>query len=217
MVSAIYYKYNYTTSDIAKILNMKHSTVRADLSKGRNIIKHKYKRVTIVVFFLCLAVLTTVGAISIISYIKSLFETNSIGEDNAGVLNAIENLDLYQQIDMNYIDLGEGNKIKAEYILMDEMNLYMIFDYISENDISKFSNITLADLKIMDENGNVICDNDNSFSKQYTNYIGNKTIENDKTHIKFLVYMYSSSFPISKTEIIDSFNDDQLLNKKSNI
>lgn len=199
----LYYEDNYTTSDIAKILNMNESTVRANLSKGRQKIHHKYKSVTFIIFFICLAILTTVGAITLISYIKGLFETSSIGEENSGVLNAIENLDWYQKLDMDYIDLGNGNKIKAEYVLLDEMNLYIIFDYTSQSDISKFSDITLADLKITDENGNVICDNDNVFLEQYAKYIGNKTIENDKQHIKFLIYIYSNSFPTSKTLNMD--------------
>ena len=195
----LYYEYHYSTSDIAKILNMNESTVRADLSKGRQKLKHKYKSLTFVIFFICLAVLTTVGAVCLIDYIKGLFETRSIGEKNDGILNSIENLDWYQQVDMDYIDLGKGNKIKVDYVLMDEMNLYMIFDYISETDISNFDNITLSDLKITDENGDLICYNDNAFLEQYAKYIGNKTIEHDKNHIKFLQYMYANSFPVSKS------------------
>ena len=127
---------------------MSENTIKSELSRGRQKIRKSFKQASIIILILCLLVTTSVIAISIISYIKSLFDVNSVGAKNDGVLMAIENLDWYQQVEMSYIDLGNGYKIKAEYLLIDEMNLYLVFDFQSEEDISKFNNISISDLKL---------------------------------------------------------------------
>lgn len=127
---------------------------------------------------------------------------------------AIENLDWYQQVDMSYIDLGNGYKIKFDYLLIDEMNLYLVLDFESENDISKFKNISLSNLKITNENNITICDRGNMIPEQVQLAIGDKLIEKDEHHMKSLIYMYTDSFPISKTLNI-SFSEIALYTKKS--
>lgn len=100
---------------------------------------------------------------------------------------------------MDYIDLGNGYKISADYLLMDEMNLYIVFDIASEEDVSKITDVLFPDLKIVDESGNVICDTTNMFSNQYSKISSVKVIEHENHNIKALVYMYTDSFPKSKT------------------
>ncbi len=119
---------------------------------------------------------------------------------------AIENLDWYQQIDMDYKDLGDGYKIKIEHLLMDEMCLYMIFDLESDKDISKYTDVSLPDLKVLNENNNVICDKNSMVDEQYAQRYGCKFIEGNSRHMKFLVYMYADSFPISKVLNVDFSN-----------
>jgi len=127
---------------------------------------------------------------------------------------AIENLDWYQQVDMQYIDLGNGNKIKLDYLLMDEMNLYLVFDFQSEENIGKFNNISLYDLKITNENNEIICDRGNMVPDQVQMAIGDRLIEKDNNNMKSLIYMYTDSFPSSKTLNI-SFSNITLYTKKS--
>ena len=127
---------------------------------------------------------------------------------------AIENLDWYQQVDMQYIDLGNGNKIKLDYLLMDEMNLYLVFDFQSEENIGKFNNISLYDLKITNENNEIICDRGNMVPDQVQMAIGDRLIEKDNNNMKSLIYMYTDSFPSSKTLNI-SFSNITLYPKKS--
>ena len=148
---------------------------------------------------LCFLIVGVVSAITFISYLKRAVSTEDVGVNNDGVLMAIENLDWYQQIDMDYKDLGDGYKIKMEHLSMDEMCLYMIFDLQSEKDIHKLTDVSLSDLRIIDENSNLICDKSNMNVEQYAQVFGSKLIENDKHHIRFLVYMYTDSFPVSKT------------------
>lgn len=208
----LYYKDELTIKEISKKLNMSENTIKSELSRGRQKIRNSFKQVSIIIVILCLLVTTSVIAISIISYIKSLFDLNSVGAKNDGVLMAIENLDWYQQVDMSYIDLGNGAKIKFDYLLMDEMNLYLVLDFEAENDISKFDNISLNDLKIVNENNEVICDRENVLFDQTKKILGDKLIESDSHHMKSLIYMYTDTFPISKSLDI-SFSEITLYTK----
>lgn len=209
----LYYKDELTIKEISKKLNINQNTIKSELSRGRNKIKKSFKNVSIIILILCLFITTSVIAISIIGYIKDLFETNSIGAKNDGLLMAIENLDWYQQIDMQYIDLGNGYKIKFDYLSLDEMNLYLVLEFESETDISKFNNISLNDLKITNENNEVICDRKNVLSDQAKRTIGDKLIENDSHHMQSLIYMYTDAFPPSKTLNI-SISEITLYRKK---
>ncbi len=210
----LFYKDQFTVKEISKKLNMSENTIKSELSRGRQKIRNSFKKVSVIIILLCLLVTTSVIAISIISYIKSLFNITSVGAKNDGVLMAIENFDWYQQVDMSYIDLGNGYKIKVDYILIDEMNLYIVFDFQSEESISKFSNISLPDLKITNETNTIICDRGNLVPNQSQITLGDKLIEKDSNHMKTLIYMYTYNLPISTTLNI-SFSEITLYTRKS--
>lgn len=191
-------KKDLTYKQIATKLNMNENTVkyyaRTRLSKLRDMLSKR----TAIIFIICFLIAGVVSAITIISYLKKAVSTKDVGVNNDGVLMAIENLDWYQQVDMDYKDLGDGYKIKMNYLLMDEMCLYMIFDLESEKDISKYTDVSLTDLRIVDENGNVICDKSDMDVGQCAQRLGCKLIKSDKYHFSFLVYMYAENFPVSK-------------------
>lgn len=193
----LYHIERLTTRQISKMINMNENTIKTHLRRSNEKIRRRFTRQTLFILVLCLVVLGSVAAITFINYIKGLFETGSVGVNNDGVLMAIENMDWYQQVDMDYIDLGNGNKLKVDYISLDEMSLYMIMDFESEEDISKYDEIYFDDLKIANEKGDVICDMGNEFAEQGRLNIGDKTIENSAHHIKFLFYAYIDSMPIS--------------------
>lgn len=113
---------------------------------------------------------------------------------------------------MDYIDLGDGYKISVDYLLMDEMNLYMVLDIASEKDIGKITDVSFTDLKIFDESGNIICDKTNALAEQYSINSSAKLIEANNHNIKVLFYMYADSFPNSKTLDIN-LSKIQLLSK----
>lgn len=209
------YEDDLSIKNIAKKLNMNENTVKTTISRGKKKLGKSLKPITII-FILCVFLVTTVIAGCVISYIKDLFNTRSIGKNNAGVLMAIENLEWFQDVNMNYIDLGDGYKIKVEYLVMDEMNLYMIFDFTSEKDISKFNEMSITDLKITNENGEVICDLGNKLANQYSIHVGNKLIERKPHHIKSLLYIYTDKFPLSKALNI-SFSKVALSKKLENV
>lgn len=212
----LHYKDNLTIKQISNMLNINENTIKTILSRGRMKIKKKYKPATIFMLVLCILIASSVIAISIISYIKSLFEVTSVGIDNYGVQMAIEHLDWFQEVDMNYIDMGDGYKIKAEYLLMDEMNLYMVFDITSERNIKKFSDIAFPDLKITNENDDLIYDGTDIFEESYYGKMSAKYIESNKHNIKVLVYLYTNSFPESRSLNI-SFSRVRLSKKLDNI
>ena len=214
-IFSLRYENNLSIKIIAKKLNMNENTVKSIIRRGKKKLSKSLKPITIL-FILCAFLVTSVIAGCVINYIKDLFNTHSIGKNNDGVLMAIENLDWFQDIDMDYIDLGDGYKIKAEYLVMDEMNLYMIFDFTSEKYISQFNEMSIPDLKITNENGEVICDRENSFSNQYNIHMGSKKLESDSYHYKMLVYMFTDKFPISKSLNIN-FSTVALSKKLENI
>ena len=192
------YEDGLSIKEISNILNINENTVKTHLSRGKQKLSRSIKPVTIMLI-LCVFLVTSVIAACIVSYVKELFDINIAGRHNEGVLEAIEHLEWFQDVDMDYIDLGSGYKIKVDYLLMDEMNLYLIFDFISEKNISQFKDITLPTLKINNENGDIIFDRTKFFSNQYGIYIGDKIIENNSHNIKYLVSIYTDRFPISKT------------------
>lgn len=190
------YEDDLTINQIAKRLNKTESAIKSVLYRGRQKLSTKIRK-PMLIFILCMLVAGVV--IGACMYISSLFDTNSVGKNNDGMLYAVDNLDWYQRIDMDYIEVDKDSKIKLSYISMDEMSLYMIFDFHSEKDISQFNNITFSDLKIIDDNNLPICDTLDHTAKQYNIYVGFKPIYNDDHNIKFLLYMYNDSFPKSRT------------------
>lgn len=194
----LYHIERLTTRQISKMINMNENTIKTHLRRSNEKIRRRFTRQTLFILVLCLVVLGSVAAITFINYIKGLFETGSVGVNNDGVLMAIENMDWYQQVDMDYIDLGNGNKLKVDYISLDEMSLYMIMDFESEEDISKYDDIHFIDLKITNEKGDIIYNMENILEGQSNVNYGDKVIENNAHHIRFLLYLYGDSFPISK-------------------
>ena len=68
----------------------------------------------------------------------------------------------------------------------------------SEEDISKYDNFSIWDLKIKNEKDDLICDTGNILNNQYQKHIGEKLIEKTNHNMKLLVYMYTDSFPVSR-------------------
>lgn len=201
------FKDDLTFNTIARELNLNENTVKSRIYRSLGKLRQKYSIPTLLMFVLCFLVATTVIAVSIISYIQHLFSTSNVGIENPGVLMAIEHKDWFQKVDMDYVDLGDGYKIKADYLLMDEMCLYIAFDLISENeDISDYTTIILPDITITDNFGNVICDEINDFSEQYREKLLSTLVESDGKHSKLLLTIYANSLPKSNELSINMSN-----------
>lgn len=193
----LHYKYGLSLKEISKKLNINENSIKTTLSRGKIKLRRTIKP-SLLMAILVICIASGVVAACVFSYIQELFKVNNGNMDNEGVLMAIEHLEWYQDPEMDYLDLGSGYSMKVDYLLMDEMNLYMVVDLKSENDISKFKNMYFPDLKITDENGNLICDENDLTSDSYSKKTTVQLIENDNFHIKALVYMYADSFPVSR-------------------
>ncbi|MCI8620859.1 MAG: sigma-70 family RNA polymerase sigma factor [Clostridia bacterium] len=202
--------YGYTTKQISDDLDMKENTVKSRLKRIRDRFDKKRLFIILVAIFIGLAGSVAAGYLG---RLLDYFNIKTVGKNNDGMLKAILEKDWVQNVYTDYIDLGDGYKITASQLIADEMNLYIIFDFQSEKDISRFNEFTITDLKIQDENNNLICDRKNIFNEQYAKSVGTKIVRHNNHHIKCMIYLHSYEFPISKT--LDVSFSDITLSKKS--
>lgn len=192
----LYFEEKYTINEIAEILKMNSNTVKSRINRGKKKIKSKYEKTIITVIILC--VLTTgvvLGISSLINYLKSIFDLSSIGQNNDGILMAIEEKEWYENIEMDYIDLNENYRIKIDYMILDDINLYLIFNLESSENIQQYNRISVLDLEIVDEQGNIIWLQGDRNNEYIVKLQGYKGIENSEYNIKELVYMIADGYP----------------------
>lgn len=139
-----------------------------------------------VVLFSCLCVTYFVHATSIVDYLAGFFNLSNININNSGIEQALEKGEL-QNVYMDYIR-AEGVGVKVSYVLMNDLNLYLVFDIetdfsLKERDVN---NVNFQRLVITNENGETIYN-------QYMNdnFKGNKVIVQDEHHMKNLIFMIS--------------------------
>lgn len=193
----LYYEKELPIREIAKRLSLNQNTVKTHLSRGKTRLKKILKPTTMLIIMFVLLI-TSVTAVGIISLLKDWFNTKDLGINNDGILMAIENLDWYQDPQMDYITLDDKNKIKVDYVLMDEMNLSLVLDLYSEEDLTDYNNITLPGLKITNEKGDIIYIDDETVANKISRQDGINLIENKNNHFRFLLYFYTNTFPISE-------------------
>ena len=141
----LYYVEHLTTKQIAKIMNINENTVKSRLKTGRDRIKSKYSRIALMILVVFVVATSAVFGKDIINYIKNLFNLHSVGYNNDSILDAIEDKEWVQNVDMDYIELNDEYSIKVDYLLFDDINLYMIFDLKSKSGFgenNRFSIIT---------------------------------------------------------------------------
>ncbi len=139
-----------------------------------------------------------------------------------------------QNTDMNFIE-NNGISIKIDNILMDDCNLYVVFEVKTEGNIESIYNIEISDLIISDENNNLIyCNYDRAdlyedFCKKHNIEFSNKNMNNNYTNggyqseviertdnsVKFLYKMYSTNYPKSKKLIFNFENINIISNPES--
>lgn len=154
-----------------------------------------------VALFCTLCVTYFVHATSFVDYLADFFNLNDININNSGIEQALENGNL-QNVYMDYIRQN-GVGVKISYVLMNDLNLYLVFDIetdfsLNEVDVSK---LNFQDLIISNENNDII------FDKYSTDiFKGNKVIIQDEYHMKYLFFMISDEILESK-ELNIQFNN----------
>ena len=100
--------------------------------------KTKHTMVFKSVAAVCTVFLLTTGAVfakDITKFLSEMFNLTSIDLKNDSVVDAIENKEYIQNVDMEYIELNDDYKIKVDYLLVDDINLYMVFNLYSKNNL----------------------------------------------------------------------------------
>lgn len=146
-----------------------------------------------VVLFSCLCVTYFVHATSIVDYLAGFFNLSDININNSGIEQALEKGEL-QNMYMDYIR-AEGVGVKVSYVLMNDLNLYLVFDIetdfsLKERDVN---NVNFQNLIITNENDAIIYNQDMN-----DNFKGNKAVVQDEHHMKNLIFMFSDGIPESK-------------------
>lgn len=197
----MYYKENFSMKTIAEKLNIKENTIKTKIYRGKRKIYEKYKKFMLFVLIIGILMTGVTFGKDIISYLKNIFSLSSLGQNNEGILNAIENKQWIQNVDMDLINLDNEYGIKVKYIIVDEINIYILFELENKqgNNI-KFDRISITDLKLTDNNSNLIYDIGVADEQLYGKISGWKKIENDENNkILELLYIFSEGFPNIKT------------------
>lgn len=182
--------------------------------------KHKthFSISKVAIILVTFATLTTgiVFAKDIVSFFKDIFGLSSIGLDNEGVVEAIDNKDYIQNVDSEYVAINSDYSIKIDYLLMDDINLYLVFNLYSNNEINSEYRLSIPDLIIKNENNEIL------YSDSYGSTIlnlktakGSKKIATENSHEKReLIFIMSNAYPqIGRLNI--SFNKVVLYNDKN--
>ena len=172
----------------------------------------------IAIIILAITTLTTGGvfAQNIVSFFKNIFSLSSININNDSVVDAIEKENYIQNVNMNYVTINKDYKIKVDYVMVDDINLYIVFSLCSAKSMDENYRMAVNYLDIKDENQNVIY--------SYTEENEVKTVKGSKKidctnakEKKELVFIYSKEYPkmkqlnISFTRVIlyDEKNPDK--------
>ena len=194
----LYYEEQYSIEDISKILKINPNTIKTKLRRGRQKVNSTYKKIIMIVVILGIVTTGITFGKDIINYLKGIFNLSSIGQNNDGILMAIEEKEWVQNIEMDYIELDKGYKIRIDYLLLDDINMYMIYDLKSDEDLNEYDRMSIIDLTIKDE-----INNKDLMEETIVQLEGWKNIETESnTNIRELNYMISNgNFNMKKLEI----------------
>ncbi len=205
----LYYEEKYTVSEISEKLRINKNTIKSKLSRGRKKIKHKYYSAMIGILIIFVIAGGVVFGKDLINYLKSIFDLSDFGDNNEGVLTAIEQKNWVQNIDLPYIQVNENESLRISYLLMDDINMYIVFDLKSKQDLGKYDRFTINDLKITLKNGEILYYNANMSLSQMS-YTGSwkKVKDSSNQHLRELLIITCEDFSefadmnISFSEII---------------
>lgn len=145
-----------------------------------------------IILFCTLCVTYFVRATSFVDYLADFFNLNDININNSGIEQALENGNL-QNVHMDYVRQN-GIGVKISYALMNDLNLYLVFDIetdfsLKERDVDS---LNIENLVITNEKDEIIYHKDVN-----NNFKGNKSIIQDEHHMKNLIFMMSDEIPES--------------------
>ena len=167
----------------------------------RNFRRMTLRTTQVAILVVCLLCTTHfVNATSFWEYLSDVLNLNTINVNNGGIEQALENGDL-QNLYTDY-KMQNGIGVKASYVLMNELNLYLVFDIETDFDLYEagIENVSFKDLRITNDSGEELWNEGQDVQK------GNKIIIQDKNHLKNVVFMISDNF-MSSTNLDIKFDN----------
>lgn len=167
----------------------------------RNFRRMALRTTQVAILVVCLLCTTHfVNATSFWEYLSDVLNLNTINVNNGGIEQALENGDL-QNLYTDY-KMQNGIGVKTSYVLMNELNLYLVFDIETDFDLYEagIENVSFKDLRITNDSGEELWNEGEDAKK------GNKVIIQDKNHLKNVVFMISDNFQTSN-HLNVKFND----------
>lgn len=196
-----YFKQNREIPEsTGKVIETTLYTEKSTKTKSTKI-KHKFRFILskVAIFILSISVVGTgvTFASNISDFFKNLFGLNDIGINNASVVSAIEN-NYVQNVDMNYIKINDEYSIKIDYLMMDDINLYTVFNMYSDNGFDTNYRISILDLKIIADD-EVIFDNASREDTSINIVSGwNEIKQEERNSKRELLFLMSDKFPSPK-------------------
>lgn len=160
--------------------------------------KHSSFKLSKIAAIILLCFTMTTGLIfakDIINFFSEIFDLKSTNIDNSGIVDAIANKNYIQNVDMDYIPIDDNYSIKVDYLMLDDLNLYLVFNLHSNKEIDEDYRISITDLVLTDQDGNVIYDEDllNGNNGNYLYIpVWNKIKNNNKNNYKELLYLITN-------------------------
>ena len=171
----------------------------AKAKSTKNIHNFRFILSKVAIFILCISVIGTgvTFASNISNFFKNLFGLNNVGINNASVVSAIEN-NYVQNVDMDYIKVNDDYSIKIDYLMMEDINLYTVFNIYSENGFDTNYRISILDLKIMADDELIydISKENNCTIDVSTGY--KQIVQEENTIKRELMFLMSDEFPKAK-------------------
>ena len=162
----------------------------------KNMHKFRFILSKVAIFILSISVIGTGVAFAsdISDFFKNLFGLNDVGINNASVVSAIEN-NYVQNVDMDYIKINDEYSIKIDYLMMDDINLYTVFNMYSDNGFDTNYRISILDLKIIADD-EMIYDETTAINYSINVASGyNMIVQEEKNTKRELMFLMSDEFP----------------------
>ena len=196
-----YFKQNREIPEsTSKVIETTLYTEKSTKTKStKNMHKFRFILSKVAIFILSISVIGTGVAFAsdISDFFKNLFGLNDVGINNASVVSAIEN-NYVQNVDMDYIKINDEYSIKIDYLMMDDINLYTVFNMYSDNGFDTNYRISILDLKIIADD-EVIFDNASREDTSINIVSGwNEIKQEERNSKRELLFLMSDKFPSPK-------------------
>lgn len=165
-------------------------TIDHTVLQKKHSVFHQMSKIAAVVV-LCFSFTTgIIFSKDITTFFGDLFSLKSVNIDNSEIFDNLSKQQYIQNVDMDYIPLNENYSIKVDYLMLDDMNLYLIFNLKSTDKMRQNERISIPNLVIKDQEGNTLYNSD-AYTFKDVIYGWNKINSQDQHIKRELLYILS--------------------------